>query len=91
MVSLRYLNGVLTVIAVLLALNFWTVAGSGSLTGAVQTVEAQADSGRGVGSTAARQQEMVQALSRIQQSVDRIERTMTSGSLVVKIDGERPK
>lgn len=86
--SLRYLNTILTLIAVLLTLNLWT-AWTASPSPAVDfATEARAADDRpsGVGGSAARQKAMVDELKSMNKKLDSIETTLTSGKMRVKID-----
>ena len=78
MKHLRYLNAVLTVLAVLLTANLYVqlTAPSGGAAAAawplIDTAHAQSDGKKGVGSQAARQAEMAESLKRLVQSVDNL-------------------
>lgn len=83
--SLKYLNTVLTLIAVLLTLNLWT---AWTASPAAERIHFAAPAhAQGVGSTAERQVQMVQELKSLNQSVSRLEKTLTSGKVRVKVEG----
>ncbi len=87
MKTVRYLNSVLTVLAVLLTLNLYMqLAGApaGSLPG---TSVAQANNEpRGVGSQAARQQAIVDELKALNATVRQLQASLADGSIRVKVD-----
>ena len=81
----KYLNAVLTAIAVLLALNLWV--GVNASPGASANPEGQAYA---QGRTDAGQQraEMIAKLKELKGSVDSLSKTLTSGSVTVKVEGD---
>lgn len=88
MKTLRYLNTVLTVIALLLTLNLYvqlTGTPAGAMVSTANEAHAAAEP-KGVGSTAARQQAMVEALDSLNTSVSAINKTLTDGSVRVRVD-----
>jgi hypothetical protein len=74
----RYFQVVLTVIAVLLALNLWT-AWTASPAGFAQSAYAQ-----GTVNAAQQRVEMIDQLKKLNATVDRLDRTLTSGNLTVQ-------
>lgn len=90
MKTLRYLNSVLTVIAVLLTLNLYVqlTAPAGATVASFATpAHAAADEKRGVGSQAARQAEMVNAIKQMAKTTEMINATLTGGDpLRVKVE-----
>lgn len=92
MKTLRYSNTILTVIAVLLTLNLYiTLADSPAGSTLSAANEAHAAEARGVGSQAERQQEILKALTDMKASVEKINTTLTSGALRVKVEGGAEK
>jgi len=91
--SLRYLNTILTLIALLLTLNLWTVwtAGPSSESLSIAAPARAADAPKGVGSTAARQKQMIEELKTINQTVAALDKTLTSGQVRVKVEGQPAK
>lgn len=82
MKTLRYLNSVLTVIAVLLTLNLYVqlTAPAGSPAVSFATPAHAAEAKRGVGSQAARQNDMIKAIKQLSKSAEMINVTLTSGT-----------
>lgn len=75
--SLRYLNTVLTVIAILLTLNLytlWTATPGGALLDHAQVAEAQ-----GVSNAGAQRKEMVDLLKQINTHLSDVKSTLKSG------------
>ena len=88
MKTLRYSNAVLTVIAVLLTLNLYVLlAGTPAGSALSAATEARAGDARGVGSQAERLQEIHQAMTDLNLSVEQINTTLTGGALRVKLEG----
>ncbi|MEL7087029.1 MAG: hypothetical protein AAGL98_01075 [Planctomycetota bacterium] len=88
MKTLRYLNTVLTVIAVLLTINVY-VQLTGSPAGAAVSTATQAhaaDKAKGVGSTAAREQAQLEALRDINVNLKAAVAKLSDGSVRVKVD-----
>jgi len=82
MKTLRYLNSVLTVIAVLLTLNLYV-----QLTTPAGGNVASFATPRGVGSQAARQNEMTKAIKQLAKTAEMINVTLTTGDpLRVKVE-----
>ncbi len=81
--SLRYLNTILTLIAVLLTLNLWTAWTTGSAPAVDLAHQAHA---QGASSSGDRQQTMIEKLTSIDKKVGDIDATLTSGQVRVKID-----
>ena len=88
MKQLRYMNSVLTVIAVLLTLNLYAQLTGTPAGGVVSTAQQAhaADRAQGVGSQAARQQEMVDQLRSLNETVSTLSTTLTDGSVRVSVD-----
>ena len=85
MKTVRYLNSVLTVIAVLLTLNLYvqlTVGGPA----VASTAHAADTAKKGVGSTAARQAEMVRSLDELVKVNTLINQTLTNATISVKVE-----
>ncbi len=78
--SLRYLNGILTVLAVLLAVNTWVLI-AGTPAGAVLSPVSEARA-QGVGGAAERQVEIVNQLKALNKSVTALEKTIQQGVTV---------
>ncbi len=77
MQSLRYLNGILTVLAVLLALNTWVlIAGTPAGTALSTANEAHA---QGVGGAAQRQAETVDQLKTLNKTVEAMNKQLQNG------------
>jgi len=88
MKTLRYLNSVLTVIAVLLTLNLYVqlTAPAGATAASFATpAHAAPDSKRGVGSQAARQAEMTKALQELVKTTQTLNLTLTNRSTQVQV------
>lgn len=80
----KYLNAVLTVIAVLLAFNLWVGMHNSPIGAAIDpAVEAQAQ-----GATNAGQQRaaMISALNSMSEDIDAISRKLSDGSMRVQVD-----
>ena len=89
MKTLRYLNSVLTVIAVLLTLNLYVqlTAPAGGNVASFTTPAHAAEAKRGVGSQAARQNEMTKAIKQLAKTAEMINVTLTTGDpLRVKVE-----
>ena len=90
MKTLRYLNTVLTVIAVLLTLNVYLQLTASPAGAAVSTAtEARAadkSKAKGVGSTAAREQAQLEALQDINSNLAALSTKLSDGSVRVKVD-----
>ncbi|MEM7626841.1 MAG: hypothetical protein AAF333_14700 [Planctomycetota bacterium] len=88
MKTLRYLNTVLTVIAVLLTLNVYlqlTASPAGAAVSSATEARA-ADKPKGVGSTAAREQAQLETLRDINNNLVALGAKLTDGSVRVKVD-----
>jgi len=87
MKTLRYLNTVLTVIALLLTLNLYVQLTGTPAGGMVSPAsEAHAAETKGVGSSAARQQQMVKSLESLNSTLSSMNQTLTNGSVRVRVD-----
>lgn len=90
MKHLRYLNSLLTVIAVLLTLNLYVqVTAPASVTTAVNLAtpaHAAAKDKRGVGSQAARQGEMIAAIKQLAKTTETINATLSGAPLRVQVE-----
>lgn len=78
--SLRYLNSVLTVLAVLLALNLWT-------TWSVTPDVGPAAYAQGIPDEGAQRKQMIDLLKSLNQSVDQMKELFTSGKAKVQVAG----
>ena len=92
--SLRYLNGVLTVIAVLLTLQLWTIwsAGSATLPGAsvaeAKTTRSQAAAKTGgIPDAGGQRAEMLKLLRQSNQQTDTLIGLFRSGQARVRVEG----
>ncbi len=85
--QLRYLNAVLTVIAVLLTMNLW-VAWNTTPGGEAMTF-AQPASAQGLADAGSQRREMVDLLKQLNVSVAKLQTTMTDGSMKVAAPAER--
>tara|TARA_R110002111_G_scaffold101314_2_gene157024 strand:+ start:763 stop:1035 length:273 start_codon:yes stop_codon:yes gene_type:complete len=85
MKSLRYLNTVLTLIAVLLTVNIWTLwnvtPGGGALSVAT---EAQAN---GIPNAGQQRKDIVDAIKRLNADTVAMKNTLANGTIKVKIEG----
>ena len=93
--SLRYLNGVLTVIAVLLTLQLWTTWSTGSTTlpGAsvaeAKTTRSQTAARRsGIPDAGGQRAEMVKLLKQSNQKTDALIALFRSGQARVRVEGD---
>ncbi|MEE9404963.1 MAG: hypothetical protein V3V20_08715 [Algisphaera sp.] len=88
MKHLRYLNSVLTVIAILLTLSLYTQLTSPSHgpVASFATPAHAAERAKGVGSQAARQEAMVKSLESLVKSVDQLNANLTNGSARVQVE-----
>lgn len=88
MASLRYLNFVLTVIAVLLGMHLWT---SWSVPTAAPAYAApqEAPSGGGIPNAGAQRQQQVDMLKRLSQQTDELIGLFRSGQARVRVDAPR--
>ncbi|MEM9883755.1 MAG: hypothetical protein AAF800_12645 [Planctomycetota bacterium] len=86
--NLRYLNAVLTVIAVLLSVHVYLdLAGSPAGATLAPVPEARAeDRPRGIGSTAAREQAQLDELRTLNDGLRDLKTTLTGGGVRVKVD-----
>ncbi|MEM7577649.1 MAG: hypothetical protein AAF328_09250 [Planctomycetota bacterium] len=75
--NLRYLNGILTVLAVLLAVNTWVLI-AGSPAGALLSPTNEAHA-QGVGGNAERQAQIVAELKQVNRAVDGLSKQLNSG------------
>jgi len=81
--SLRYLNCMLTVLAVLLTLQLWTTWSASSVT---ITQEAHA---QGIPNAGAQRKEMIESLNKIQQELSTTNELLRSGQMRVVVDAPR--
>lgn len=86
--SLRYLNTVLTVLAVLLAVQIWTSwSGSGlSAAGAAQAMAQNAPAGGGIPDAGAQRKEIIDLLKRVTQQNEELNSLLRSGQVRVKVE-----
>ena len=78
--TLRYLNGILTVLALLLALNLWTAWASPDVPSA--TNEAHA---RGIPDAGAQRQEIISLLKQLNQRSDDMNALLRSGDVRARV------
>ena len=86
MPSVRYLNSILTIIAVLLTLNvyaLWTAAPGGQL--ASVALEARAEAG-GLPNAGKQRKDMIDELKKVTAGITRMEQTLTSGQVRVRME-----
>ncbi|GAB4109343.1 MAG: hypothetical protein Kow00105_18050 [Phycisphaeraceae bacterium] len=84
MKSLRYLNSMLTVIAVLLALNIWTlwtVTPGGEATGIAAEVRAD-----GIANAGAQRKQIIDAVNQVRGEVGEIKMMFKNGSARVRLE-----
>ncbi len=89
MKTLRYLNSVLTVIAVLLTLNLYvqlTAPVGPTAVSFATPAHAAAKDKRGVGSQAARQGEMINAIKQLAKTTETIKATLSGAPLRVQVE-----
>lgn len=91
--SLRYLNGILTVIALLLALHGWALfAGVGPA--AAHAASGKSPTGGGIPNAGAQRKQTVDMLKRISQQMDGLTQMFRTGQARVRLEGvnvEEPK
>lgn len=80
-----YLNSVLTIIAVLLALNVWLGVHSGPSVSASLHSEALAQGSANAGQQRA---EMIKELKGLKSTVESISKKLSDGSVKVKVEGD---
>ncbi len=90
MKSLRYLNTVLTVIAVLLGLNLWTAWMGQSAAPAFES-RAIAAENEGLANAGAQRTQMIDQLKRLVQRVEEQTALLKSGTVKVKVDAAEKK
>lgn len=83
----RYLNVVLTVLALMLGMNLYVQLADGT---AEMLSPAHAAEARGIGSQAERQQAMVQELKAMNSKLDRIDSTLNTKTFKVETQGMTP-
>ncbi|MCE9590973.1 MAG: hypothetical protein K8S99_10655 [Planctomycetes bacterium] len=83
--SLRYLNTMLTILAVLLALQLWTTWTGTPAADSVSVAHAEARGG-GIPDEGAQRKEMIDLLKRLTQQMDELKGTLTSGEVRVKLE-----
>ena len=84
MQSMRYLNGVLTILVVLLTLNLWTLwttTPAGEVMSMAQPAEAQ-----GIANAAAQRKEMIEQLTQINSKMTDLNAILTSQSVRVIVE-----
>lgn len=86
MKTFRYLNAVLTVIAVLLTLNLWTLWTMGSSPQSSIDLATPAHA-QGFANASAQRQEMISAIKLQTQAISEISKTLKSGQARVRIEG----
>ncbi len=88
MKSLRYLNTVLTVIAVLLGLNLWTTwMGQPAAPGFASP--AHAADNEGLSNAGAQRTQMIDQLKKLVQRTEELTALLKSGNVHVKVDAEK--
>ncbi|MEX0653773.1 MAG: hypothetical protein WD534_01845 [Phycisphaeraceae bacterium] len=87
MQSLKYLNSVLTVIAVLLTLNLW-VGWTDTPAGDRMTIVSEAQA-QGVPNAAQQRREMIDSIKQVNSQIGEIKTLLTSGR--VKVQAEAPQ
>lgn len=80
--SLRYLNSILTVLAVLLALQLWTTFTTSSVT----LTTPQAASAQGVVNPSEQRKDMIELLTKINQQMAATNDLLRSGQMKVQVD-----
>ncbi len=87
--SIKYLNGVLTVIAVLLTLNLWTIWTAGVPTGgpAVDLAQDAQAAPAGIPNAAAQRKEMIREMQAVNRSVAGLTAMFKSGQARVRVEG----
>ena len=87
MKNLRYLNTILTIIAVLLTLNLWTLwAGHSSPVSADFAAPAHAQVNEGLANAGAQRVEMIALLKKQVAATESITTLLKSGTVKVKVD-----
>ena len=81
MPNLRYLKGILTIIAVLLTLNLWTMWTSSPATDMATPAQAQ-----GLANAASQRQQMVNAMKENTKKMDQMIALLKSGQVRVRIE-----
>lgn len=88
MINTKYLNTVLTAIALLLALNLWV--GVNASPGERASLETQAVA-QGSVTSGQQRAEMIKELKGIKSTVESLSEKLTSGSITVKVEGDAGK
>ncbi len=84
MPSLRYLNSVLTLLAVLLSLNLWT---TWTMTPASEVVSTSQEAhAQGIPNAGAQRKAILDEVTAVKQAVTDLKTTLTNGSVRVKVD-----
>lgn len=83
--NMKYLNTVLTVLAVLLALNLWVNVNDSSSNGIGLESQAIAQGRIDAGTQRA---EMIKELKSLKSTVDSLSKKLTDGSITVKVEGD---
>ncbi len=87
MKTFRYMNAVLTVIAVLLTLNLWTMWTADAVPARSNLDFAAPAQAQGLPNAAAQRQEMISALKQQTQAITEMSKTLKSGQVRVRIEG----
>jgi hypothetical protein len=85
MTNTKYLNAVLTTIAVLLALNFW--AGIHHAPGVIPSLDNQAIA-QGRVDAGQQRAEMIKELKGLKSTVESLSKKLSDGSITVKVEGD---
>jgi hypothetical protein len=85
--SLRYLNAVLTVLAVLLALNLWTTWTGGPAWDRSAMAARGEEGGAGIPNSAQQRAEMIDLLKRLVQENNDLSNMFRTGRARVQVDG----
>ena len=83
--SLKYLNGVLTVMTVLMAMGLWTWWVGGPTAPSVSMVQPAYASG--IANAGHQRQQIVNEIKQLSQTVDRLSAMFRSGEARVRVDG----
>jgi len=87
--SLRYLNTILTVIAVLLATNLWTAWSDGSRPAAAVASPRTVPTPGGIPNAGAQRQQQIDLLKLLNQQTDDLVNLLRSGQARVRVDMPR--
>ncbi len=86
MKSLRYLNTVLTLIAVLLTVNIWTLWNM-TPGGEALSVATEAEAANGIPNAGQQRKEIVDAVKRVNDDTNAIKNLLANGTIKVRIEG----